>query len=104
MDVNANDGLRLPAYIVYPKNFDPSSKYPVHMDIYGGPDTPMVRERWIHPSPSNQWWADNDIIQITADCRAAGHNGRAGLDRIYKHLNRKELEDFKAWLRYLCDK
>ena len=34
----------------------------------------------------------------------AGHNGRAGLDQIYKHLNRKELEDFKAWLRYLCDK
>ena len=96
-----NDGLRLPAYIVYPKNFDPSRKYPVHMDIYGGPDTPMVRERWIHPSPSNQWWSDNDIIQITADCRAAGHNGRAGLDQIYKHLNSKELEDFKAWARYL---
>ncbi len=96
-----NDGLRLPAYIVYPKNFDPSRKYPVHMDIYGGPDTPMVRERWIQPSPSNQWWSENDIIQITADCRAAGHNGRAGLDQIYKHLNRKELEDFKAWARYL---
>ena len=95
-----NERFRLPAYIVYPKNFDPSKKYPVHMDIYGGPDTPLVRDRWIQPSSANQWWSDNGIIEVTADCRAAGHNGRAGLDMIYKHLNNKEIEDFVAWADY----
>lgn len=52
-------------------------------------------------------WADfdeNDDQYFGIPFWAAGHNGRAGLDQIYKHLNRKELEDFKAWLRYLCDK
>lgn len=96
-----NDGLRLPACIVYPKDFDPSRKYPVHVDIYGGPDTPMVRDRWMHPSASSQWWSENGIIQITADCRAAGHNGREGLDQIYRHLNTVEVEDFKAWAAWL---
>lgn len=96
-----NDGLRLPAYIVYPENFDPTKKYPVHVDIYGGPDSPQVRDRWIHPYSSNQWWAKNGIIEVTADCRAAGHNGREGLDQIYKHLNTKEVGDFVAWAKYL---
>ncbi len=96
-----NDGLRLPAYIVYPKNFDPTKKYPVHVDIYGGPDNPLVRDRWIQPNSSNQWWSDNGIIEVTADCRAAGHNGREGMDQVYKHLNNKELDDFKAWAHYL---
>lgn len=93
--------MKLPAYIVYPENFDPTKKYPVHVDIYGGPDSPQVRDRWIHPYSSNQWWAKNGIIEVTADCRAAGHNGREGLDQIYKHLNTKEVDDFVAWAKYL---
>lgn len=96
-----NDGFRLPGYIVYPKDFDPAKKYPVHVDIYGGPDTPVVRDRWMTPNSSNQWWSENGIISLYADCRAAGHNGRAGLDYIYKHLNNIEVEDFKAWGRWL---
>ena len=96
-----NDGLRLPAWIMYPKNFDPAVKYPVHVDIYGGPDTPQVRDRWIMPSGANQWWAENGIIEVTADCRAAGHNGREGLDQIYRHLNTVEVDDFVAWAKWL---
>ena len=32
------------AFMVYPKDFDPSKKYPVHVDLYGGPDTPQVSD------------------------------------------------------------
>ena len=95
-----NDGFELPGVIYYPKDFDPSRKYPVHVDIYGGPDTPMVHDRWVFPT-RYQWYSDNGIIQLIADCRAAGHNGRAGLDMIYKHLNTVEVQDFIAWARYL---
>lgn len=99
--ITVDNGLKLPAYIVYPKNFVPSRKYPVHVDIYGGPDTPQVRDVWMQPSSRNQWWSDNDIIEVTADCRAAGHNGRAGLDMVYKHLNTYEVQDFISWAKYL---
>ena len=99
--LTAEDGQRIPAAIVYPEGFDPSRKYPVHMDIYGGPDTPMVRDRWSTPSENNQWWSDHGIIQITADCRAAGHNGRAGTDLIYKNLTEVPVRDFIAWAEYL---
>ena len=91
------DGFVLPALIVYPKNFDATKQYPVHMDIYGGPDTPLVNDVWRGVTEANQWWSNNDIIQITCDCRAAGHNGRQGLDFIYKSLAKHEVADFILW-------
>lgn len=99
--MTTSDGFELPASIVYPKNFDPSGKYPVHIDIYGGPATPLVRDRWKTPDADNQWWSDNGIIQVTADCRAAGHNGRKGLDMIYGRLSVHEVRDFVEWADYL---
>ena len=98
--ITVGDGLEIPASIVYPKDFDMSGKYPVHVDIYGGPDTPMVTDTWSSPE-RYEWWSDNGIISVTADCRAAGHNGRAGLDDIYKHLNTIEVNDFVSWADYL---
>ena len=99
--MTTEDGFRLPGMIVYPKGFDPSKKYPVHVDIYGGPDVPLVRDRWVTPNVDNQWWSENGIIQITIDPRAAGHNGREGLDMIYKQLTVNEIKDFCAWADWL---
>ena len=99
--MTTEDGFTLPAMIVYPKDFDASKKYPVHVDIYGGPNTPMVRDRWVTPNPSNQWYSKNGIIQITVDPRAAGHNGREGLDMIYRQLTVWEVKDFCAWAEWL---
>ena len=99
--MTTDDGFKLPGMIVYPKNFDPEKKYPVHVDIYGGPDTPQVRDRWVTPNPHNQWYSENGIIQITVDPRAAGHNGRAGLDMIYRQLTVWEVKDFCAWADWL---
>ena len=101
VSMTTSDGFKLPGMIVYPKNFDPSKKYPVHVDIYGGPDTPMVRDRWVTPNASNQWYSENGIIQITVDPRAAGHNGRAGLDMIYRQLTVWEVKDFVEWAKWL---
>ena len=97
------DGFTLPGMIVYPKNFDESKKYPVHVDIYGGPDTPLVRDRWVTPNESNQWYSENDIIQITVDPRAGGHNGRESLDMIYRQLTVNEVKDFCSWAEWLME-
>ena len=101
VSITTADGFALPGMIVYPKNFDPAKKYPVHVDIYGGPNTPQVRDRWVTPNASNQWYSENGIIQITVDPRAAGHNGREGLDMIYRQLTVWEVKDFCAWAEWL---
>ncbi|MBO8448823.1 MAG: DPP IV N-terminal domain-containing protein [Bacteroidetes bacterium] len=95
------DGFVLPAAVTYPEGFDGSRKYPVHFDIYGGPDTPMVKDVWKTPTESSRWWAENGIIQVVADCRASGHNGRRGLDMVYRRLTVHEMQDFMAWADYM---
>jgi dipeptidyl-peptidase-4 len=94
------DGFEFPAVIIYPEGFDPAKKYPVHVDIYGGPDSPQVTDRWTQPA-RYAWYRSNGIIEVIADNRAAGHNGRAGLDCIYKQLATVEVDDFVAWAEYL---
>ena len=93
------DGLELPGIIYYPKDFDATRQYPVHVDIYGGPDSPQVNDSWSHAR--YQWYGEHGIIELIADCRAAGHNGREGLDAIYKHLGTVEVSDFVEWGKWL---
>ena len=94
------DGFEFPGIIIYPEGFDPSRQYPVHVDIYGGPDSPQVTDRWTSPV-RYAWYRQNGIIEVIADNRASGHNGRAGLDCIYKQLATVEVDDFVAWAEYL---
>ena len=58
ISMTTKDGFELPAMITYPKDFDQSGakKYPVVMEIYGGPDTPYVRDQWRAPNAANQWF------------------------------------------------
>ena len=98
--LTTSDGLVIPASVTWPEDFNPEEKYPVHFDIYGGPDTPVVRDRWITPNSNSRWWSENGIIEVTADCRASGHNGREGLDMIYRQLTVHEVQDFVEWAEY----
>lgn len=98
--IKAEDGQEMPAAITYPRNFDPTKKYPVHMEIYGGPNTQYVSESWKNPN-AYTWWSDNEIITIVADCRASGHTGRAGTDLIHKNLTEAPVKDFATWAEYL---
>ena len=98
--ITTDDGLDIPAAVTYPVDFDPSKKYPVHFEIYGGPNTAYVRERWSTPNASNQWWSDNGIINVTADTRVAGHNGRAGTDQDFRNLTEAPVKDFVAWAEW----
>ena len=98
--MTTSDGFELPAIISYPENFDASerTRYPVIMEIYGGPDTPYVRDRYRKP---RSWYSENGIIKIVCDSRAAGHNGRAGEDQVYKDLTSVPVKDFCEWADYL---
>ena len=97
VSIKASDGQDMFASVLYPLNFDPSKKYPVHFEIYGGPNTAYVTDRWRKP---DQWWSENGIIHIVADCRAAGHTGRAGRDLVFKDLCTVPVEDFVTWAQW----
>jgi len=98
--IKSRDGFDLHGCIIFPKDFDASKQYPVHVDIYGGPDTPVFRDRWANPA-RYEWWSENGIIEVYADNRASGECGRAGLDMIYKVMDKYETMDFVDWAGWL---
>ena len=97
VSIKAADGQDMFASVLLPKDFDQSRRYPVHFEIYGGPNTAYVTDRWRTP---DQWWSDNGIIHIVADGRAAGHTGRAGTDLVFKDLTTVPVQDFVTWAEW----
>lgn len=96
-----NDGFDLYALISTPKDFDPSRKYPVVMQLYGGPGTPYVKDTWRERDSQDQWCYDHGIIYIVCDPRSSGENGRRGMDQAFGRMTVIELEDYIAWARWL---
>ena len=101
--VKSTDGLfNLPMTITYPLNFDPARKYPVLINIYGGPNAGTVYDRWNRGFTRSQWWAKEGLIQVSMDNRSSGHFGKTGMDFIYRRLGKYEIEDYidcGRWLR-----
>lgn len=68
--VPARDGFKLPASITKPRDFDPNKKYPVVVEVYGGPSAPTVSNSF----QFNVWdnvLGNNGYICIKIDNRSA---------------------------------
>ena len=100
--VKMRDGSKVPAQVIWPIGMDRSgnTKYPVKVDIYGGPNSQQVYDTWRGVTFNNQWWANHGVIQVVLDTRSAGHLGKAGLNTIYRYLSVHELEDFIDGIKY----
>ena len=71
MTVKARDGFEMPALMYKPKNFNPSKKYPVLVNVYGGPAAPTVADSWQGSIYTDQILLDNDFIVFRFDNRSA---------------------------------
>ena len=98
--VTMRDGVRVPASVTWPVDFDPSRRYPVKVNIYGGPDNPQVRDAWRNLTMATQWWAYHGVIQVTLDNRAGGQLGKKGIEAVYRNLGVQELKDFCDGIDY----
>ena len=99
--IPSEDGLfLLPIRITWPMNFDPSKKYPVMINIYGGPNAGTVRDGWQF-SPLTQWWAKEGLIQVAMDHRASGHFGKNGVNYMHRNLGNWELKDWITIVKWL---
>ncbi len=96
-----NDGFDLYGLMSLPKGFDASKKYPVQVQLYGGPGTPYVRDSWGDRDASDAWCYDNGVIYIVVDPRSSGENGRRGMDQAFRRMTVIELQDYIAWAKWL---
>ncbi|HEV3438880.1 MAG TPA: alpha/beta fold hydrolase [Gemmata sp.] len=89
--------------IVRPKNFDPKKKYPVIVDVYGGPKhlhVVQAMRNWLVP----QWLADQGFIVVAIDNRGTPGRGREWERSVYQKFGTVPIEDQVKGLHALCDK
>ncbi len=100
--VKSADGIfDLPVLITYPIGFDPSKKYPVLINIYGGPNAGTVYDTY-RSGAAEIWWAQEGLVQVAIDNRSSGHFGKKGMNYIHRQLGKYEIEDYMSaagWLK-----
>ncbi|MEZ5002977.1 MAG: DPP IV N-terminal domain-containing protein [Chitinophagales bacterium] len=92
----------LNAWMIKPKNFDPSKKYPVVMMVYGGPGDQNVQNTW---GGLDDFWfqilAQKDFIVVSVDNRGTGMKGSEFKKMTYAKLGQYEVEDQIKAAQYL---
>lgn len=87
-------GHELNAWILKPKNFDASKKYPVLMYQYSGPGSQQVNNDW---NNADDYWyqmlAQDGYIIVCVDGRGTGYKGAAFKKVTQKNLGKLEVED-----------
>lgn len=93
-------GDSLNAYIIKPRNFDPSKRYPVLLTQYSGPGSQSVQDRWML-----DWedaLVDKGYIVVCADGRGTGFRGETFKKSTYGRLGALETEDQLSFARYMA--
>lgn len=75
------------ASIVRPRNFDKSKKYPVLLNVYGGPTSQTVTATR-QGQLLKQWYADHGFIVVSSDNR-----GTPGRDRAWERITKNNFID-----------
>ncbi len=98
------NGESLNMWMIKPKNFDPSKKYPLLMYQYSGPGSQSVANTW---NRSNDYWyhmlAQQGYIVACVDGRGTGFKGAKFKKATYLNLVKLETEDQIAAARKLGD-
>lgn len=101
MNLNLYNGMTLSMLVTLPRGYDKTRKYPLLMQVYGGPGTAYVRDRWNDRDATDRWCWENGIIYVVADPRTSGANGRDGMKQSYRNLLKVEPDDYISCLKFL---
>jgi dipeptidyl-peptidase-4 len=101
--VKIGDGPGFHAAIIRPQTFDPKKRYPVIVDVYGGPGHNQVTSA-MGRHLIDQWLADQGFIVVSVDGRGTPGRGRDWERAISKHFGSVPLDDQVAGLKALGKK
>lgn len=95
------DGQQIDISIIKPLNFDPTKKYPVVLDIYGGPGAQSVYNEFA-TTGWHQWLAQTGYVVVGVNNRGSGGYGRVFEKMVYEKLGHYESLDFAETAAYLA--
>ena len=92
-----SEGVELNGWMIKPRNFDASKKYPVIMYQYSGPGSQEVTDSWnMGFYPGGQWeryMANQGFVFVCVDGRGTGSRGADFEKCTYLNLGDKESKD-----------
>jgi dipeptidyl-peptidase-4 len=89
-----SNGTELNGWMIKPKNFDPTKKYPVYMTVYGGPGHNEVLDSWDGMDYMYfQLLAEKGYIVACVDPRGTMYRGAKFKKSTYLQLGKLEIED-----------
>jgi dipeptidyl-peptidase-4 len=99
--IPADDGFKMPAAILKPKDFRAERKYPVVMFVYGGTSAPQVTNAWQGDILWNQMLVNAGYVVVKVDNRSATGISKTLENTALKHLGEAETPDLVAAARWL---
>lgn len=94
LTIKTEKGIELNAWMIKPKDFDASKKYPVFMYQYSGPGSQEVANNWLD---ANDYWfmmlSQQGYITVCVDGRGTGFKGAAFKKVTQKDLGNLEVQD-----------
>jgi dipeptidyl-peptidase 4 len=101
LKVKAADGKTdMYARLIRPAGFDPAKKYPVIVEVYGGPGAQAIHNAWMGMG-ADQVFAHKGFVIWQVDNRGSTGRGHAYETPIYHKMGVTELADQKAALQQL---
>jgi dipeptidyl-peptidase-4 len=94
-------GLTFYGRLIKPANFDPAKKYPVIVQVYGGPDVQTIANRWPGGVSLDQLFAHHGYVIWQMDNRGSAGRGHAFESPIHLQLGKLEVEDQVLGVNYL---
>ncbi|WNC67584.1 S9 family peptidase [Thalassotalea nanhaiensis] len=99
--IKSDDGSTDLYYKLYtPKSLAPGKKYPVIVNVYGGPHAQRVTNTW-GGANMTQYMVNNGYVVFQLDNRGSNYRGTEFEFAIYKHLGSVELDDQISGVKYL---
>ena len=98
--LTAADGTTPLDYVLLkPHDFRPGVRYPVIVDVYGGPDSLDIRKSW--RNPTEQLWLQRGFILFQLANRGGANRGTVFAAALAGHLGGVEVEDQLQGLAFL---
>ena len=97
--IKASDGQALHWSLRTPYGFDPKKRYPVIVQVYGGPAGALVEKRW--EAPADQLLLDAGYILFSLDNRGTPNRSTAFKTAIDRRTGGPDVEDQLAGAAYL---
>ena len=98
--VKASDGTPLYANLIKPAGFQPGTKYPAVVTVYGGPGFQAVHDEW-HGLSWDQVLAHKGFVVWQLDNRGSTGRGHRFEIPLYHNMGAHELADQKEGIQYL---